>query len=101
MLNEPVREKTNNLGSDQVRHKPGCTVTEDGYKLESSDLRKKRNCTICVAKTKALISFAVDLRLCFRLCRLLIFPCGGSNVINVILSTLSVKNDFIFKLDFL
>ena len=27
---EPVREKTNNLGSDQVRHKPGCTVTEDG-----------------------------------------------------------------------
>ena len=27
---EPMREKTNNLGSDQVRHKPGCTVTEDG-----------------------------------------------------------------------
>ena len=27
---EPVREKTNNLGSDQVRHKPGCTVTEYG-----------------------------------------------------------------------
>ena len=27
---EPVHEKTNNLGSDQVRHKPGCTVTEDG-----------------------------------------------------------------------
>ena len=26
---EPVREKTNNLGSDQVRYKPGCTVTED------------------------------------------------------------------------
>ena len=26
---EPVCEKTNNLGSDQVRHKPGCTVTED------------------------------------------------------------------------
>ena len=43
-----------------------------------------RNCTIRVAKTKALISFAVtayceaDLRLCFRLCRLLVFPCGGS-----------------------
>ena len=29
-FNEPVREKSNNLGSDQVRHKPGCTVTEDG-----------------------------------------------------------------------
>ena len=27
---EPAREKTNNLGSDQVRHKAGCTVTEDG-----------------------------------------------------------------------
>ena len=26
---EPMRKKTNNLGSDQVRHKPGCTVTED------------------------------------------------------------------------
>ena len=32
--NEPVREKTNNLGSDQVRHKPGCTVTEDCQRLE-------------------------------------------------------------------
>ena len=29
-LTEPVREKTNNLGSDQVQHKPDCTVTEDG-----------------------------------------------------------------------
>ena len=27
---EPVRKKTNNMGSDRVRHKPGCTVTEDG-----------------------------------------------------------------------
>ena len=50
-----------------------------------------RNCTICVAKTKELISFAVtanqlrsyceaDLRLCFRICRLLVFPCGGSYI---------------------
>ena len=30
MLNEHVREKTNNLHSDQVPHKPGCTVTEGG-----------------------------------------------------------------------
>ena len=28
--NEPVREKTNNLCSDQVRHKSSCTVIEDG-----------------------------------------------------------------------
>ena len=26
----PVHEKTNNVGSDQAGHKPGCTVTEDG-----------------------------------------------------------------------
>ena len=24
--------------SDLVRHKPGCTATEDGYRLEISDL---------------------------------------------------------------
>ena len=24
-----------------------------------------------------------DLRLCFRLCRLLVFPWGGSNIVNV------------------
>ena len=29
-LYEPVHEKTNNLDSDQVLHKPACTVTEDG-----------------------------------------------------------------------
>ena len=27
---EPRHEKTNVLVFDQVRHKPGCTVTEDG-----------------------------------------------------------------------
>ena len=33
-----------------------------------------------------------DLRLCFRLCRLLVFPCGGSNVINGFLThVFSVK----------
>ena len=78
---EPVREKTNNLGSEQVRHQPGCTVTEDGYRLEVLDLES----TIRVAKTTALVSFTVKyseavLRLCFRLCRLCGFPCGGSNV---------------------
>ena len=33
-----------------------------------------------MAKTKALISSncEADLRLCFRLCRLLVFPCDGS-----------------------
>ena len=27
--NEPSCEKTNNVVSDQVRHKPACTITED------------------------------------------------------------------------
>ena len=44
--------------SDQVRHKPACTVTESVYKLEISDLRR-RGSIIHVAKTKALISCAV------------------------------------------
>ena len=50
---QPVREKTNNLGY-QVRHKPG-RWSEDG----NFGFRKKRDCTIRIAKTKALISFAV------------------------------------------
>ena len=44
-----------------------------------------RDCTIYVAKTKAQISFAVlcsyreaDLRLCFRICKTLVFSLGGS-----------------------
>ena len=27
---------------DQVRHKPGCTAKEDGFRLEISDLRSRR-----------------------------------------------------------
>ena len=42
--------------SNQVGHKQTCTVTEAGFK-------KKRNCTIHVAKTKGLISFAVTAKL--------------------------------------
>ena len=38
--NEPVHEKTNNLGSDQVRHKPGCTITDLSYKLETLDISR-------------------------------------------------------------
>ena len=50
--------------SDLVRHKPGCAVIEDGLRLEISDLRRRGiHCTIRVAKTKALISFAVTAKL--------------------------------------
>ena len=38
---EPVCEKTNNLGSDKVQHKPGCAVTEEGFELEILDLRRR------------------------------------------------------------
>ena len=38
---EFVREKTNNLGSDQVGYNPGCTVTEDGKRLEILDLESR------------------------------------------------------------
>ena len=38
---EPVGEKTKNLGSNQVQHKPGFTVTEDGYRLKFLDLDSK------------------------------------------------------------
>ena len=27
--------------SDQIRHKPGCTATEDGKRLETSDLGRR------------------------------------------------------------
>ena len=30
IVNEPQRERTNSLDSDQVYHKPGCTATGDG-----------------------------------------------------------------------
>ena len=46
--------------SDQVLHKPGCSTTEDGYRLGISDLGSRGIAlSIYVAKTKALISFAV------------------------------------------
>ena len=44
--------------SDQVGHKPDCAATEDCF-----GFWKKRDCTICVAKTKALIRCAVTAQL--------------------------------------
>ena len=49
--------------SDQVRHKLGCAATEDDYKTLYFGFRNKRDCTIYVAKTKALISFAATAKL--------------------------------------
>ena len=66
---EPHHEKTN------CGFRTGSTQTEL-YKrrrwIEAGNFRfrKKSNCTICVAKTKALISFAVTAKL-FRICGLM------------------------------
>ena len=50
--------------SNQFRHKPGCTATEDGLRLEISDLGSRGIVlTTPVAKTKTLISFAVNAKL--------------------------------------
>ena len=48
---EPPRGKTNNVVSKQVRHKPACTSTEDGLRLEILDLESRGIVTaklICV-----------------------------------------------------
>ena len=55
---EPHRGKTNNVVSEQVRHKPACTSTE-----RARSLKFWIYCTIRVAKTKALISLAVTAKL--------------------------------------
>ena len=43
----------------QVRHKPGCTTTVDGQRLEIFGFRKKRHCNTYVAKAKELTSCTV------------------------------------------
>ena len=49
-------------------------------------LRKKRNCTICVVKTKALNSFAATVKLVctfvFALCKMMVLPWCGSIIFN-------------------
>ena len=76
--NEPVHEKTNNLGSDTKQP----VVTEEGQKLEILDLRRRGIVLLVEQKQRRdqLHSYCkADLRLCFCLCKLLVFPCGGSN----------------------
>ena len=65
LINEPRQEETNILISNLVRHKPGCTATEDGQRLEISDLGNKSDHTIYVVKTKALISCVVTPQLSY------------------------------------
>ena len=48
---------------NQVRHKPGCTATVDGYRLEISNLEVEGVYYLTVAKTTVLISCAVTVQL--------------------------------------
>ena len=50
--------KSTNCVSGKVLNKRTCIVTEACTKLENSDFKKRRDCTIYVAKTIALISCA-------------------------------------------
>ena len=43
LIYEPPRGKTNNVVSEQVRHKLACTSTEAGWKLEISDLKRRES----------------------------------------------------------
>ena len=80
-ISEPVHEKTNNLGSDQVdTNQPVQTlrqasclkfcvqVVEELYYPCSENKGADQLRSYCEA----------DLRLCFRICILLFIPCGGS-----------------------
>ena len=49
--------------SDKVRHKPGCTITEGGFRSLKFWIKKAGDCTYHVVKTKALISCAVTVQL--------------------------------------
>ena len=68
--------------SDQVRHKPGCTATEDDKKLEISDLESRGIVYPCRENKGAdqLRGYReADLRLCFRTCKKPVFSQRGSN----------------------
>ena len=62
-VNEPRHEKKIILVSDLVRHKSGCTATEDGLGLEMLDL-ESRGFVLCSEKKNALISCAVPRLIC-------------------------------------
>ena len=62
--------------SDQVPHKPGCTATEDGSRLEISDLGSRDPC----GENKGADQLRGDLRLCFRICKNPVFSRRGAYI---------------------
>ena len=72
--------------SDQVRHKPGCTVTEDELRLEISDLGNRGlglyyTCSENKGADQLRSHCATDLHLCFRMCNKPIFSQRGSYLV--------------------
>ena len=75
---EPVREKTNNLGSDTNQAVQSQKMVR-GWKfwiLKVEELYYP--CSENKGADQLRGYCEADLRICFRLCRLLVFPCGGS-----------------------
>ena len=66
--------KTNNVVSEQVRHKPACT----GTKSLKFRIKVEEELYYPSSENKGADQLRgyreADLRLCFRLCRLLVFP---------------------------
>ena len=81
LLFELPQEKTNNVVFEQVQHKPG-----DSEKLEIADLRRRGIVYFPSSHSEnkgadQLCGYRkADLRLCFRLSKLLVFSVGGSFV---------------------
>ena len=77
-LYEPVHVKTNNLG-----FRPGLTQTSlkiaRSLKFQMKEEGLYYPCSENKGADQLRHSYREgDLRLCFRICRLLVFPCGGS-----------------------
>ena len=77
--------------SDQVRQKPGSTTTQDGYRLEISDLESRGIVLYLCSENKGadqLRSYcAADLRLYFRICKKPVFSQRGSYNIDTCVSS--------------
>ena len=75
---EPPRGKTNNVVSEQVGHKPACTSTEKSRSLKFRIFKVEEELYYPSSENKGadqIRSYCeADLRFCFRLGRLLVFP---------------------------
>ena len=69
--------------SNQAPYKPGCTTTQDGKRLEISYIESRGIYYPCSENKGAdqLCGYReADLRLCFRICKKLVFSWRGSNI---------------------